>query len=301
MRLIPVLNLSGRNHRDLRQHLKVIALTVLIVGSLIGLVAAWMRESQNCTWRNLQNSAQQAYAQENFPLAKSDYTKCVRFAKDNFGEDDPRYTSALEHLAWVSGSSEDYAAARDIYARIYKLSSEDLTRVRLAQTSLSFVDMEGMYENSKGAANGLRITVESLEKHLGPNDPELIPLLRRLAFVYEQDGRFTEAETQCRHILSINNATEGPSSVAVATTHSLLGDCYSKWGASEVKANPSSTDAKEHCQLARKEFGAAIDMYERVLGSNAPQIASVRNSINEIGKARPTVVPSFEKDPIPKF
>jgi tetratricopeptide (TPR) repeat protein len=301
MRRIPVLNLSGRNRRDLRQHTKVIALTVLIGSCLIGLIAAWTRESQNRTWRNLQNAAQHAYAQENFPSAKIDYAKCVRFAKDNFGEGDPRYTSALEHLAWVSGSSEDYAAARDIYARIYKLSSEDLTRVRLAQTSLSFVDMVSIYENSKGAG-ALTIAVESLGKYLGPNDPELIPLLKRLAFVYEQDGKFTEAETQCRRILSIHNETEGPSSVGVATAHSLMGDCYSKWGASESNVSPSSTNAKEYCLMARKEFGAAIDMYEKVLGSNAPQIATVRNAINEIGKPpRPTVVPSLEKDPIPQL
>jgi tetratricopeptide (TPR) repeat protein len=122
-----------------------------------------------------------------------------------------------------------------------------------------------LHGTTKGPETVLRKSSETIEKFLGSNDPELIPLLEQLALIYEKENKFGEAETQYLRIFSIMRETEGDESKGAAYAHRLLGGLYDALGKPE--------DAKKNWEESKK-------MYEKVLGPNAPEIKEVQDLLD---------------------
>ena len=123
-----------------------------------------------------------------------------------------------------------------------------------------------------------RSVSETIEKYLGSNDPELVPLLEQLALVYQAQEKFVEAETQYLRIFSIMRETEGDSdddhpdksSLGAAYAYKLLGGLYKEWG-KHASAAGNAPEANEKKRLADENFTRAWKRYSAILGANSPQ------------------------------
>jgi tetratricopeptide (TPR) repeat protein len=283
-----------KRYDDLLNNAALVALSMVIVCCLVGFVLMFFRTGQETQWRALKVEAQKAYAQEDFKAAKEKFEKAVKVALDNFGEEDPRYIDTLKRLAWVCDAKGDYATGREIFKRVYKLNPEELTKIRLAQTALSFLDLVDQITSEgvlKGPERGLRIASETIEKYLGSNDPELIPLLEKLALVYQGEEKYPEAETQYLRIFSIMRETEGDMSAGAAYAHKLLGSLYDEWAEyneSGETAEERERRRAEYQEKARKEFQDAMEMYKEVLGpeKSKDKIAAVKSLLDQVGKPK---------------
>jgi serine/threonine protein kinase len=304
-----------KRYDDLLNNAALVALSVVIVCCLVGFVLMFFRTGQESQWRALKVDAQKAYSQEEFDVAKDKFEKAVKVAMDNFGEEDPRYIDTLKRLAWVCDAKGDYATGREIFKRVYKLNPEELTKIRLAQTALSFLDLvdkimvEGVL---KGPERGLRIASETIEKYLGSNDPELIPLLEKLALVYQGEEKYPEAETQYLRIFSIMRETEGDTSAGAAYAHKLLGSLYDEWA--EYNESGETADERErrkaeYQEKARKEFQDSIDMYKEVYkdakGEQAAKsqllVKDVRALLDQVGKPKAKAPDKSQEVEVPQF
>lgn len=294
-----------KRYDDFLNNAALVALSAVIVCCLVGFVLMFFRTGQESQWRALKVEAQKAYSQERFEVAKEKFEKAVRVALDNFGEEDPRYIDTLKRLAWVCDAKGDYSTGREIFKRVYKLNSEELTKIRLAQTALAFLSLTEEITKEKvlkGPERGLRIASETIEKYLGSNDPELIPLLERLAQVYQAESKYPEAETQYLRIFSIMRETEGDNSAGAAYAHKLLGALYDEWANFDESGETSDERDKrraEYQDKARKEYQDAIKMYKQVLGPDAKEIGQVNQALEMVGKPKPKDVEHDERFDVP--
>ncbi len=260
-----------KKYDELANNVLLVVLSVVIAGCLVGFALMFFRTSQESQWKALKTDAQKAYSREEFPIAQEKFKQAAKVALDTFGDEDPRYIDTLKRLAWVYDAVGDYKNGREIFKKVYKLSPEELFKIKTAQVALAPLALlnELRRENTtKGPETILRKSSETIEKFLGSNDPELIPLLEQLALIYEKQNKFGEAETQYLRIFSIMRETEGDSSVGAAYAHRLLGGLYEAWGKHDD---------------AIKNYEESVRMYKDVLGANAPQIHEIQDIID--GKA----------------
>jgi serine/threonine protein kinase len=257
-----------KKYDELANNVLLVVLSVIIAGCLVGFALMFFRSSQESQWRALKQEAQKAYAKEDFNVAQEKFKQAAKVALESFGDEDPRYIDTLKRLAWVKDAVGDYKNGREIFKKVYKLSPEELFKIKTAQVALAPLDLLKdlrLHGTTKGPETVLRKSSETIEKFLGSNDPELIPLLEQLALIYEKENKFGEAETQYLRIFSIMRETEGDESKGAAYAHRLLGGLYDAWGKPE--------DAKKNWEESKK-------MYEKVLGPNAPEIKEVQDLLD---------------------
>ena len=264
-----------KKYDELANNVLLVVLSVIIAGCLVGFALMFFRTSQESQWRGLKNDAQRAYSKEDFGTAQEKFKQAAKVALDSFGDEDPRYIDTLKRLAWVEDAIGDYKNGREIFKKVYKLSPEELFKIKTAQVALAPLDLlKDMRVNgtTKGPETVLRKASETIEKFLGSNDPELIPLLEQLALIYQKENKFGEAETQYLRIFSIMRETEGDDSVGAAYAHHLLGGLYDAWNKRED---------------AVKNYEDSMNMYRKVLGNDAPQIKEVQDQMDGKTKANP--------------
>lgn len=262
-----------KKYDELANNVLLVVLSVVIAGCLVGFALMFFRNGQESQWRVLKTEAQKAYAKEDFPVAQEKFKQAAKVALDSFGDEDPRYIDTLKRLAWVEDAIGDYKNGREIFKKVYKLSPEELFKIKTAQVALAPLELLKelrVHGTTKGPETVLRKASETIEKFLGSNDPELIPLLEQLAAIYQSEKKYGEAETQYLRIFSIMRETEGDISVGAAYAHRLLGGLYDAW------------DKRED---AVKNYEESIKMYREVLGPDAKQIKEVEDQMN--GKAQP--------------
>lgn len=280
-----------KKYDELANNVLLVVLSVIIAGCLVGFALMFFRTSQESQWRALKTEAQKAYSREEFTVAQDKFKQAAKVALDSFGDEDPRYIDTLKRLAWVYDAVGDYKNGREIFKKVYKLSPEELFKIKTAQVALAPLALLNdlrMAGTTKGPETVLRKASETIEKFLGSNDPELIPLLEQLALIYQAQNKFGEAETQYLRIFSIMRETEGDSSVGAAYAHRLLGGLYEAWGKRED---------------ALKNYEDSMQLYKEVLGPQAPQIAEVQALIDGKGPAKNIEDPKVDpKDlTIPQF
>lgn len=243
----------------------LIVLSVIIAGCVVWFGLMVYRISQQSSWSTLKNEAQTAFAREDFATASQKFKQASKVALDNWGADDPRYIDTLKRLAWVENASGNYKDGRAIFAKVYNLSPEELNSIKMAQVVLSTAVAGGTNQTAafvlRGEDKMLIRSSETIEKFLGSNDPELVPMLRNLGSIYMEKDKFGEAETQYLKIFSIMRDTEGDTSVGVARAHGLLAQLYFAWG-----------KPKE----AEKSKAEAVRIYSEILGPNAKQIEEIK-------------------------
>lgn len=280
-----------KKYDELASNVLLLVLSVIIAGCLVGFALMFFKTSQESNWRALKTEAQKAYSVENFPVAQEKFKQAAKVALDSFGDEDPRYIDTLKRLAWVYDAVGDYKNGREIFKKVYKLSPEELFKIKTAQVALAPLELLSDLRKdntTKGPETVLRKASETIEKFLGSNDPELIPLLEQLALIYERQNKFGEAETQYLRIFSIMRETEGDVSVGAARAHKLLGGLYDAWG--------------KHDE-AVKNYEESIRMYKEVLGPNAKEIGEVQALLE--GKVKPrqeeATTPDYENMKVPEL
>jgi len=273
------------------QNCLTVLLSVIIAGCLVGFGLIFYRTFGEAQWRERKHDAQQAYSKQNYDAAANKMKEAAKTAVENFGDEDPRFVDTLKRLAWIEDARGRYNVGREYFTYVYKLSPEELYKVKASQVSLAMVDSLKDLRNSgttKGPETVLRKSSETIEKYLGSNDPELVPLLQELAMIYRKENKFGEAETQYLRIFSIMRETEGDTSAGAAYAHRLLGGLYDEWGKPED---------------AVKNYKDAIAMYSEVLGPTAPQIKEVQDEMD--GKKpvqnAPEVYPDLDKMRVPEL
>ncbi len=260
-----------RRYSEFASNALLVTLSMVIAGCVVACAVMFMRSNQEAHWRDLKQQAQQAYRREDYAEAQAKFTEAARVALAAFGDEDPRYIGTLKPLAWVYNSEHEFQKGRTLFEKVYKLSAEELYKIKFAQMSLVSLDLFKQIElgdTMTGPEEMLRRSSETIEKYLGSNDPELIPLLEQLALVYQSQKRFAEAETQYLRIFSIMRETEGDVSVGAAYAHKLLGGLYDAWSQYlSASGNPLEAAAKH--QDALKNYDQAIQNYREVLGAKA--------------------------------
>jgi serine/threonine protein kinase len=267
-----------KRYEDAANNVLLMVMSMFIAVSIAGFGVMFLRNNQETHWKDLRQQAQESYRREDFKKAEQTLIVAANVAANNFGDDDPRYIDTLKRLAWVYNGEGDYAKGRKLFEKVYRLSSEELRRIRFAQSlPLAGKDVisEMMTDTLTGPEEILRRSSEAIEKYLGSNDPELVPLLEQLALVYQAQDKFVEAETQYLRIFSIMRETEGDSddpqksSIGAAYAYKLLGGLYTEWG-KHAAATGHPEEAQEKQLLAKKNFKRAADRYEGLLGPDAP-------------------------------
>jgi serine/threonine protein kinase len=266
-----------KRYEDVASNALLVVLSMVIAASVVGFGLMYFKTRQESTWRDLKKNAQMAYSREEFKQAETLLAQAANVARDNFGDEDPRYIDTLKRLAWVYNAQQEYAKGRKLFEKVYRLSSEELRKIRIAQTMLAADKMlDGLLQESTvGPEEVLRRASETIEKYLGSNDPELVPLLEKLALVYQAQGKFEESEIQYLRIFSIMRETEGDKSIGAAYAHKLLGGLYLHWSNS-AKAKGDNTEADAKAESADKNFTDALDIYKEILGPNAAQVQDVQ-------------------------
>ena len=279
---------SFRRYDELANNVALAFLSIVIAGCLVGFALMFFRTNQETQWRNLKTEAQQYYRKEEFKKAKDKFMEATRVALNSFGDEDPRYIDTLKRLAWVCNANGEYQNGREAFEKVYKLSPEELYKIRMAQLPLAggeLLEDVRVAGTTEGPEKVLRKSSETLEKFLGSNDPELIPLLERLAKVYQDESKFSEAETQYLRIFSIMRETEGETSAGAAYAHKLLGELYEAWG--------------KHSE-AQKNFTDSIRIYDEVLGPNSPQAKDLQKEMQQKPQPKPALIKPETMD-IPQF
>lgn len=254
----------------------LIFLSMVIAGCLVGFGVVFFKTHQETHWRDLKKEAQEAYRRENFGDAQDKFYKAAEVALRNFGDEDPRYIDTLKRLAWVYNAQGQYQKGRKLFQKVYKLSSEELYKIEVAQTSgLGMLNLITQIRNGgtvTGPEKMLRKSSEAIEKYLGSNDPELIPILENLAEVYQlyDPPKYGDAETQYLRVFSIMRETEGDVSAGAAHAHVLLGNLYAAWGKEED---------------AHRNYEDAVKIYTEVLGADDPKTVLAKDYLE--GRKKP--------------
>jgi tetratricopeptide (TPR) repeat protein len=115
---------------------------------------------------------------------------------------------------------------------------------------------EGRYAEGELVARG---ALERAERELGPEHPDLAPLLNYLAGLYQVQGRTAEAAPLYRRSLAISEKTLGPEHPVVAQSPNNLATLHYAQGR-----------YAEAEQLHRR----ALAIKERGLGSDHPSVAA---------------------------
>lgn len=261
---------AQRKHADMAS---TVLISVLLV--FIGIAVYWSwtlsaRSGQDSQWKQLKQEGQEAYRLEDLGTAFQKFSLAAKVAKDNFGEEDPRYTDTLKRLAWVLESRGKYADARRIYAEINKLTPEDVAKVKLAQ--IAYAGLSAGWTETLGKTGveaGLKRAALTIDKYFGPTDPGLVPLLEKRGELFKEQRQFADAENEYMRIISIMTETEGAASVGTARATADIADLYAVW------------DNKE---AAIKNYQKAIALYQQLLGQRAPQIAEVKQKLDDVVK-----------------
>ncbi|HEY9792981.1 MAG TPA: serine/threonine-protein kinase [Candidatus Obscuribacterales bacterium] len=275
-----------KRYEDLASNALLAVLSMVIAGSIVGFAWMFLRTNQEANWRDLKRQAQEHYRKEELPQAEDLLKKAAGVAKDNFGDEDPRFIDTLKRLAWVLNAQQKYSEGRKLFEKVYRLSSEEVRKIKFAQSTLAANQMLSniMQDTTTGPEAILRRSSETIEKYLGSNDPELIPLLEQLALVYQADGKFVEAETQYLRIFSIMRETEGDDSIGAAYAHKLLGGLYHEWALHERQAN-NRKEAEDKTKEAEENFGESIRIYRSIVGPDSAQVKDVEDLL--AGKKEP--------------
>jgi tetratricopeptide (TPR) repeat protein len=222
------------------------------------------------SWKKQREDAQAAYAREDFVVAKTKYEDATKLALDAFGKEDPRYIDTLKRLAWVCSSKGDYALSRSLYQRVYRLSTDDVSKLKSGQTLLAY--LPGSIELDKDSAarsiRGMKIACQFIEDLTGSTNPELVPIRHAMALANEAVGKFPDAETQILHCMSNYRETEGDPSVGFAHAQRWAGELYKNWAwyrePDETKAEFEKRNA-EYLKKSHAHYQDAIAMYRQFL------------------------------------
>jgi tetratricopeptide (TPR) repeat protein len=172
----------------------------VVIVALIGLGMWFLGARKESEWRALRQEAQKAYAKEELLVAEDKFKAATKMARETWGDEDPRYINTLKSLAWVKNAQGHYNDGREIFKKVYKLSPEELRAVKTAQVALSGEMPSTMRYGPEG---WMSKSADTIEKFLGQNDPELVPLLTGMAGIYTHQQKYDLAETQLLKVLSI--------------------------------------------------------------------------------------------------
>jgi serine/threonine protein kinase len=266
-----------KRYEDLASNVLLTVLSMIIATSIAAFGYMFFKTNQETHWRELKQQAQNAYRREDFRQAENMLTDAAKVARENFGDEDPRYIDTLKRLAWVYNAQQEYAKGRRLFEKVYRLSGDELHKICFAQTMLAGGELIGsiMNDTTVGPEAILRRASETIEKYLGSNDPELVPLLEQLALVYQAQGKFDEAETQYLRIFSIMRETEGDDSIGAAYAHKLLGGLYHEWAKRLISENHPE-EASEKTTQAESNWKNSVKIYTEILGADAPRVKDVQ-------------------------
>ena len=214
----------------------------------------------NETWDSDFEAGQQSYQQGHIVDAENSYRSALNTA-DAFSSGDIRRLRSLLGLA------------------------------RVLREETKFSESEKLYQRA----------LTECEPVWGANHPNTAAALNGLAMLYQRSGRYSQAEALFRRILLIEQTTGGPQSPQFATALNNLGSLYVTEGrytsaepilqqALEIFQRQGTTgielaDALYNLALVKQVadkkpeadslYRAAIDVYEKHVGSDHPKFATV--------------------------
>ncbi len=120
---------------------------------------------------------------------------------------------------------------------------------------------KGEYDGALGSAER---ALAIREKVLGPDHRDLVPTLNRIAILYKDQGRYTDAGPFFQRMLKIQETVLGPVHVDVANSMNMLANMYRSEGR-DADAEPL--------------FKRALEIREKVLGPEDLDVAASLNNL----------------------
>jgi tetratricopeptide (TPR) repeat protein len=277
---------SGTPRFDRRWLLLLSALVIaLVAGSLV-----WQR-MQDWEVSNLQKTAQKAYRREQFGKAIAALQRAIETEKRLFGEDTPRYRELLKRIGWVYASNQEYAKSRKVMEAYYKLSPEELRRVRFASTMLADEKLARLIrQRPVEAIEILSRGIVNLERYLGEHNPTNLPLLDSLSVASYFVNDYLKAAECVQQQIRIVEFTEGKESAGAARYYSRLGqlaDCFSKYKENVAPHYSRAIEIYKSLGGFEKEI-SAVEELKTGKGSNFFKEADSKRKLDDT-----TVIPSL--------
>jgi tetratricopeptide (TPR) repeat protein len=180
------------------------------------------------------------------------------------------YREQPNGIPWNRASYWYHGYASTLYELGRYEEAREAAREGIGRLQESGSPMEGALVSMRGAAEvalgflkeaetSFRWALETLEKALGPNHPDVAASLSNLAGLYDAQGRYAEAEPLLRRALGVWEKTLGPDHPHMAISLHNLAALYLRQGR-YAEAEP----------LLRR----ALEILEKALGPNHPGVAT---------------------------
>lgn len=146
----------------------------------------------------------------------------------------------------------------------HDLQGQPLVQGKLMSTMGLVYDSLGLYNPAQAL---LEKALETRQKTLGSDDPDVAGTLSQLGTVWWHKGDFAKAEALMKQALAINEKHFGPEAAEVAASLHNLGNVYWRWGKYDD---------------ARRALERSLAIREKILGPDHPDIAATLNSLGAI-------------------
>ena len=237
----------------------------ILLTALLALIL--FQQSFGQSWKELKDSTDYYYNNNNYEKAIFFGEKTSIAAKKELGENDPDYATSLNDLAFLYSSIGKYEKAELLYIQAKEIRKNVLGENHLYY-SISLNNLAGLYERmgQLNRAELLYIQAKEIRKKvLGENDPDYAVVLDNLASLYTNMGQYEKAEPLYIQAKEIKKKSLGETNRYYAISLNSLASLYTKIGQYE-KAEPL--------------YKLSMDITRQLVGEDHPDYA---NSLNNLG------------------
>jgi tetratricopeptide (TPR) repeat protein len=312
--------LARLNRTEIRAAACVL-LTAVMVASVVLAQYTSNRRLAESVYSKTGDQAREAFKRANFTLAKEKFAKAIDYATALYGQADPRTVDLLKRLGWVYHAEGDYETGLQALTQAYKFNSQAIEVIKMAEYAPEFQHEPIILPTEQSQLRQKELdamqTLQTLTKFFTDADPILVPVLQHLVRINVAMHDERHALDYLRQILDVAETTEGQDSLAAARAHQTIAEFFhahlkesDELVLSDLGFEPSDpgTDKTLNRMKARKEWMAALQIYEALLGANSREASSIRKALSElkaetarIPAKQPTVLLNRYDDPTGKF
>lgn len=192
---------------------------------------------------------------------------------------DPDLPTAMNNLALLYDAQGRYAEAESLLTKAIdkweKFLGPDAPAVATGCNNLGLLyQHQGHYAQARPQ---LERALKIREAALGADDPAVATTLNNLALVLEHQGDYAKAEPMYERALAIALKGLGPDHPTVARIRENLGGLYKSRG-----RRGDAGELKRALELAEPQLTRALDIKEKVLGSDNPTLASTLAELGDL-------------------